>query len=211
MGKLQELREAAGLTQAQLAKAAGTSQPQIFRLEKSKRTLSKDWAERLAPALRTSPAALMFDQAAATGLPIVGVAQAGAFREVAVFDYDEDDRPMIALARDFRFPDASQYALQVAGESMNRRYPNGTFVSCVAWADTGRMDPVPGMCLHVERHQGPLVEVTLKLYAERDGKRWLEPDSTDGRFKPIEINGDDGTEIVVKGLVTGSWRPETFD
>lgn len=48
------------MTQADLAAKAGTSQPQIHRLENDKRPLSKKWAERLAPHLGVTPEALMF-------------------------------------------------------------------------------------------------------------------------------------------------------
>lgn len=61
MNKIKELREKAGLSQQQLADMVRSSQPQIQRLEKSKRTLSKKWAELLAPPLRTSPQQLLFE------------------------------------------------------------------------------------------------------------------------------------------------------
>jgi transcriptional regulator with XRE-family HTH domain len=60
MSMLQKLREERGLSQQQLAELAGTSQPQINRLEKSKRTLSKAWAERLSPHLGISAEKLLF-------------------------------------------------------------------------------------------------------------------------------------------------------
>lgn len=51
---IKTLRLAAGLTQAELAKAANTSQAQIFKLENNVRELTKPWAERLAAPLKTS-------------------------------------------------------------------------------------------------------------------------------------------------------------
>lgn len=54
------LREKLGLTQQQLADAAGTSQPQIRRLEAGDRKLTKEWAERLARHLNTTPEILLF-------------------------------------------------------------------------------------------------------------------------------------------------------
>jgi phage repressor protein C with HTH and peptisase S24 domain len=53
--KLRVARELRGLTQQQLAQLAGTSQPQIDRLETGKRKLSIDWMVRLAPHLGVSP------------------------------------------------------------------------------------------------------------------------------------------------------------
>jgi transcriptional regulator with XRE-family HTH domain len=48
-----------GLTQAALAHAAGTDKSQISKLEHGQRGLGQDWLERLAKALRTTPAGLL--------------------------------------------------------------------------------------------------------------------------------------------------------
>ena len=58
---LKSLREAAGLTQAQLAERANTSQSQIDRLEKGERRLTTDWMVRVAAALGVEPKVLLGD------------------------------------------------------------------------------------------------------------------------------------------------------
>lgn len=60
MSQLKRLREKSGLTQKELGARAGTSQPQIKRLEDGDRTLTKEWAERLAPHLGVTPEGLLF-------------------------------------------------------------------------------------------------------------------------------------------------------
>lgn len=60
MNMIKDLREKMNLSQGALAKAVGTSQPQILRLENGDRKLTKEWAVRLAPALNTTPEELMF-------------------------------------------------------------------------------------------------------------------------------------------------------
>jgi phage repressor protein C with HTH and peptisase S24 domain len=60
MNMIKELREKLKLSQGALAKAIGTSQPQIKRLEAGDRKLTKEWAERLAPHLQVLPETLMF-------------------------------------------------------------------------------------------------------------------------------------------------------
>lgn len=144
---------------------------------------------------------------AVSGMPVVGIAKAGAFMDVSISDFENNEE--ISVARDPRFPRAEQYALKVAGDSMNKMFNDGSYVICVNWADSG-MELRPDMCLHIERHQSPLVEVTLKRYATRSGKRYLDPQSTNAIHKPIEINGDDSTEIIIKGLVIGKWEPVAF-
>lgn len=54
-------REAANLTQPELADIVATSKETIYRLEQGKIKLNMDWAERLAPHLNCEPAAL-FDK-----------------------------------------------------------------------------------------------------------------------------------------------------
>jgi transcriptional regulator with XRE-family HTH domain len=61
MSRLRDLRTKRGLSQAALAELAGTSQPQIKRLEDGVRKLTKEWAERLAPHLSTTAQALLFE------------------------------------------------------------------------------------------------------------------------------------------------------
>ena len=67
MSEIARLREALGMKQEELAKLAGTSQPQIVRLEKGDRKLTKEWAERLAPHLKVSAVALMFPEGPSGG------------------------------------------------------------------------------------------------------------------------------------------------
>lgn len=57
---IKDLREQKNMSQADLAELVGTSQPQIKRLEKGERKLTKEWAERISPHLNVTPEVLMF-------------------------------------------------------------------------------------------------------------------------------------------------------
>ncbi|WP_246388849.1 helix-turn-helix domain-containing protein [Microvirga mediterraneensis] len=72
---LRSLRTKNNLSQAQLAELAGTSQPQIKRLEDGERKLTKEWAERLAPHLHVSAEELLFPPRM---VPLVGYVGAGS-------------------------------------------------------------------------------------------------------------------------------------
>ncbi|MCA6305263.1 MAG: helix-turn-helix transcriptional regulator [Phenylobacterium sp.] len=65
--RIRELREAAGLSQQQLADRAGTSQPQVDRLEKGERKLTADWMRRLSEALGVPMGAILTEHAVPAG------------------------------------------------------------------------------------------------------------------------------------------------
>lgn len=137
-------------------------------------------------------------------LPVIGRAQAGAFLDVSVFSQDEDYET-VPVAQIPRYAHANQYALRTVGDSMNKIFDEDSYVICASWGDLG-LAFRPGMCLHVERHEGPLVEVTVKCYDIEDGKRMLFPRSTNPAHKPIPL--DD--RMVVKGLIIGVYKPFEF-
>src|SRR3954447_3389753 len=63
--RIREFRDRAGLTMQALAERAGTSAPQINKLEKGERRMTVDWMIRLAPALGVDPKELLPDAAPA--------------------------------------------------------------------------------------------------------------------------------------------------
>lgn len=138
------------------------------------------------------------------GLPIVGKIQAGAWLDRTIVD-DETEPDTIPVARDPRFPHARQYGLLISGDSMDREYPDNSFVSCVDFFEAG-IALKEGLIVHVERRNGPLIEVTLKAVEYVDGKVMLVPRSHNPKHQPIALEGEPGSEIVVRGIVTGSYR-----
>jgi transcriptional regulator with XRE-family HTH domain len=65
VNRIREIREAAGLTQEQLAERVGTSGNHIWRLETGRSRLTQSWMTRLAEALACSPADLIANVVAA--------------------------------------------------------------------------------------------------------------------------------------------------
>lgn len=144
------------------------------------------------------------------GLQVVSEVSAGNWREVTVMDEDHEPE-VIPAARDLRFPRARQYALRIRGDSMDEEFPDGSYVTCVDFWDSG----VPirdGLFVHVERMKagGQLVEITIKAVETIGGKVYLSPRSKNPKWKPFPIDGDEATEVSVKGLVTGGWKPTSI-
>jgi len=143
------------------------------------------------------------------GMPVAGAIQAGSWLDTTLVDAHEET--YIPVAYDGRFRQAAQYALLVQGDSMNKEFQPGTYVTCIPFFDSG-LDLRDGMIVHVERHRdgGRLVEVTLKKVELRREGVFLVPQSTNPKHHPIKIDGDDDTEIVIKGIIIGNWRPVDY-
>ncbi len=140
------------------------------------------------------------------GLPLLGTIQAGTWLETSFID-TEGEPELLPGARDARVPRARQYALRVVGDSMSLDYPDGSYVTCVDFAESG-LGIVEGMTVHVERHRahGQMVEITLKQIARNPKGGWLlTPRSTNPVHQPISFTGNED-DIIVKGVVTGGWR-----
>lgn len=140
------------------------------------------------------------------GIRVEGVSHAGRFEDISLIEDDESTREYIPALLDPRYPHAQQYALKVSGDSMNRKFMDGSYVICAAWSDVGR-ELKAGDCVHVERvRYASERETTIKNFAERSGKLWLDPDSTNQNHAPIQLNGDgEDTQVVIKGLVIGTY------
>jgi transcriptional regulator with XRE-family HTH domain len=132
---------------------------------------------------------------------VEGTSYAGLFKDISLIEDNEHEREYVPGTVDPRYPHAHHYALNVAGDSMNKLFRDGSKVVCAAWGDLG-IEVKQGHVLHIERRRfASEIETTLKVYGEQDGKRWLNPNSTNEKHKPIEINGNEDTEITIKGLV----------
>lgn len=212
--RVSERMKALGMNAYETAIKAGLGGDFVRDLMRGKkRSISAENLSKLAEVLGTSPdyfSGLTPSPEIATlpdrisGLVVQGVIQAGHWLDASIVG-EEMDHEIVPVAKDPRFPRAKQYALVVAGDSMDLEYPEGSYVTCVDFADSGIVLR-EGLTVHVERHNGSLVEVTLKVIEKNGVGFILCPRSSNQRHKPLHLEGDDGTEIVVKGIVTGSYR-----
>lgn len=207
--RIKELREAQGLSQQELAEAAGTSNQQIGRLEKSTRRLTVDWMERLAPPLQVAPQELMSITTSQHRIRLIGEVRAGDWippDEKEAHDGEYFNVPLPEIYAKLR-----PYALRVSGPSMNLIYPQGTILICCHLEDLHE-DARPGkfyIIEDVDEHGG--IEATVKEFQlDKDGKRWAWPRSNDPRWQaPVALDeGRDGHTIELKARVVFSMKPE---
>jgi transcriptional regulator with XRE-family HTH domain len=232
MSALKQFRERARLTQQELADAASTSQPQIRRLEAGERKLTKEWAERLAPALGIRAETLLFPPANLNdpkvqdgpgwtvdeegGLDVPGEVAAGRFLTVDTA-VDETVYERAPVVPDARYPRMAQYGLVVRGTSINQIAIDGDILHCVDIGISGHQ-PQNGELVIVEQMQfgGHLRERTAKVYRVAEGGSVeLHPDSDDPRWREpiyvprreLEWKPREDLQVSVRAFVIGTYRP----
>jgi transcriptional regulator with XRE-family HTH domain len=152
---------------------------------------------------------------------VVGAVQAGAWREA--LELPPDEQFDIAAPIDEAYSGLPVIALRVQGASMNRVFPEGTYLVCVNLVHLGdrlyRRTGQPYRCRNGDyvivqrRDRHGLLEATVKEYVVDDrGRSWLWPRSDDPEFQapwPIPDGDpeDDGEDLRITALVVGLYRP----
>lgn len=174
--RIQEIREAKGLSQRKLGDMLNSSGQQIGKLESGQRRLSTLWMDRLASALGVDPIELI-TESPSTGLkrvPILSWVQAGT-PTATVQDSDCIDYELIEIEGNPK----DLFALRVKGNSMNRVAVEGSIIV----VDRNQRDLTDGkayICCD-ENH-----DTTFKRYRETPPR--LEPDSTDPHDTIFELS-----------------------
>ncbi len=150
-------------------------------------------------------------EAAIDGLPVVGTICAGSWLDTTLIDEDYSAIETIPVAPDARFLRAKQYALLVQGDSMDKEFPDGSFVVCVDYDESG-LKKRNDMIVHVEQWRDDLREITLKALRSDGQDWWLEPRSNNPAHKPIYMDGQakEGHQIKIRGVVIGDYRRRSF-
>lgn len=129
--------------------------------------------------------------------PILGTAQAGNWREVDPFAAEAAEAAGAVPVK----PTADYvFAVNVAGDSMNRIIQDGDIAIVKPWQEMKR-DPRNNDVLLVQRERNGKYELTVKTY--RDNQLW--PESTNPKWRhPVPVkNGD---TVTVDGLIVGLYR-----
>lgn len=137
------------------------------------------------------------------GMPVKGFVRAGIWQESYA---PESELTTLPITADSRFPRHLQFALEIQGDSINKRAKPGEYAVCVEWHGPVQPEDV----VIVERRRAGLFEATIKVVkASTNGTLHLSPDSDNPAHKPIvirETDIKDGEEIAVVGKVLGYYR-----
>lgn len=188
--RVRAARNAAGLSQADLAEKLGTTKATISKIETSNMGATIEWAERIGKALATDVGALAGFGVAASPptvamVPVIGMIAAGNWREAI---QSPDEEIAVAGAKPHMF------ALRIFGDSIDRIAPDGSYVT---------IDPTlpaleDGGLYAVQNGEG---EATIKRFRRNPDR--LEPESFNESHKTIELGRD---PITVIGRATSVTR-----
>lgn len=193
--------------------AAGLSANVLSNLYRNRADfLSFKTLRALADAARVSVADLTGEPEpqlqAAPPIRVVGTVEAGVWRESPEYANDDGEVLTVPTRREFR---EHAYALRINGPSMNRIFPEGSFVTCVPVEVLPR-ELASGDYVVVRRANGAgLYEFTVKQLEYDGDQPWLWPRSDHPKFQePIEIppnplEFDNDAEIKVIGFVIGTY------
>lgn len=152
-------------------------------------------------------------------VPVIGKVQAGLWQDALEIPFNE--RYSISIPDVGDYPGLPRYGLKVAGDSMNRVFPEGTTVIIINFSDLGRL-PRYGEYVVAERRcpERDCFEATVKAVEIReDGSVLLWPKSTNPEFQtPIELlsgGWEDGDgwgvpDVIIKGLVVAVYQVPTL-
>lgn len=206
--RLKRLREAAGLTQDELAKRVGfKSQGGIGNIESGVRGYGAKIVD-IARVLNTSPEYLRIEQSGTSArantetgpdirgkVPLISWVQAGEWCAAADPHLPgQADRWMDCPVSH----SSSTFALRVRGDSMtaphgnSRTYPEGCFI----FVDPEKRTPDNGA--RVVACLTGTDEVTFKIYKNEDGRQWLQP--LNPSHEPIRES------FHILGTVLGKWE-----
>lgn len=209
MSQLRELRQAAGLSQEKLAELAGTSQPQINKLEAGQRKMTVDWAVKLArplgvdptlllglsgdgpvtppgparpaPPARTSTVPALPNQVIATqAMPVRAAARGGVDQEMFL-----EDGPIDWIVRpDYLKNARDPYAMYVVGESMMPRFRPAQLLHI-----NPHKPPAPGSgVVVVKRNRAILVKEFVRRLPEGTVLREYRPSDREFLVETQEID-----------------------
>jgi SOS-response transcriptional repressor LexA len=219
--RLRELMQRHQLSHAELSRKAGLGQTAVNDIMSGRNQSPSNRAvEKLATALGVSVEYLTRSTASdeRTGkgspgaIPLIGIAEAGAWRTVSAQAADVSESVSPQRSRNYR--SFNHFALRVQGDSMNAARPpigDGQIILCVDMADAG-LEITDGRVYVVRRTRdgGQTYEMTVKrAFVFRD-RIELRPESTNPAHQAITVKRGmdedfDGTRVEAIGLVYGTY------
>ncbi len=207
---LKDLRMVKGWDQNAFAQKIGASQGTVSRWESGKQEPEYEALRAIAAiAGKSVEAFLGYSVRVGTVnlLPVTvrGALKAGAWVEAV--EWAPDEQFEIMVPEDKRYLGLTHAAFRIDGPSMNKLYPDGSYVIAVPCIEL-QGAPRPGDKVICQQSRSGLVEATVKELAVSDGKQYLWPRSDHPDHQTPILLDDSADEIVITGVVIGCYRRE---
>lgn len=157
---------------------------------------------QLAQTVGKSVTYLRYGESESVGLKkieVIGDVRAGAWR--TALEFENEDREIISVPAPAR-----SFGVIARGESMNERYPDGTYLICLPIIEFEEIKDGAGVIVHRSNAEG-LWEATVKEYRLKDGKAYLWPRS-DHPDHQTPLLYENGESVEITAIVVGTYRPE---
>jgi SOS-response transcriptional repressor LexA len=204
--RIKKAREGLKMSQDELAAAIGVTRPAVSQWEDGTSNPRSKRIPSIAEALGADPVWLTHGtkRKGAAQMPVRGEVAAGSWREA----FDDLELKPVSIAPTKEYPEDSQYALLVKGNSLNKIAKDSEYLHVVDCYN-GETRPRPGDVVVVLRKRHGTTEATVKRLVERGGKLFLKAESTDPQWQgELQLGAkDDETEIVISAIVIGKYEP----
>jgi transcriptional regulator with XRE-family HTH domain len=205
--RIKELREERGIGQQEMADRLGIHITNYNKLENGKSKPSIERFQTVAQILGCDLKDLFGDPPKAwRSVRVATTVEAGNWSEGLELEHD---RRVVAIPDRPEWRKLTLRAAIVRGDSMNRRYPDGSIIVFTDMIETN--EPLRTDAAYVvERERHGEFERTCKvLIRRRDRTLWLLPDSNDPTFEAFPVAGrDTSDELRILGRVVWSSRTE---
>lgn len=223
--RLRSIRKQRYPSAATAAEAMGVSPATLTHHENGTRGIPKQTIERYARFFGVTASWLLFGDesksewgnyvqlqlhsSATTLAPVVGWVQADVWQE----PMETEPTEFVHTTVHPRFPHAPHMVLDVRGDIFDKIAPNGSQVVAIPFAETGLTAPQNGQVIITEErtqlidsdsaNQDSVKRTLWRVRDAVDGTKWLDPESTNSRYKPVKLSAHTRVfALVVKVIQT---------
>lgn len=197
---IKRLREAAGLTQEQLAEKLDVARSTVTQWENGWSNPRMGMVQKLAGVFHVSTAAIVSDEQPSNSIPSYAMPVKPSGTLVPLMGYthmgeavDEDTcERMVEVPTEVVERHPSGYCVHADGDCMDNRYPSDS----VLYVDPD-MEPANGHAVLAELQNYNSV---VRVYSRGSSTLMLSPDSHSGEYEDIIVRADD-EPVTLKGVV----------
>ena len=209
--RLRRERQQQKMSVRELARRIGSDPNTVSRLETGKRRMSVEWLSTLSDALGLRASELLETERPEQHVVVRAAACANRWLEDCW--YSADQRYVVQVPADPRYPGIERFAIDGQCPAMNLRYPEGSLLICIAFgAVEGGIEIDKRYLIETKRERDGVQECELSvktLVMDDDNRLRFVSESSDPDYQlSVPVFGAGDSEVQPIALVIGSVQPE---